>query len=56
MKLISYILYLVHVTGVYNTHGMISHLPPQQQNNVQRPGSAQNSVAYGYEPTPSPIG
>lgn len=33
---------------------MISHLPPQ--NNVQRPGSAHNSVSYGYEPTPSPIG
>lgn len=41
--------------NVYNTHGMIGHLQ-QAQNNVQRPGSAQNSVAYGYESTASPIG
>lgn len=40
--------------NVYNTHGMIGHL--QTQNNVQRPGSAQNSVPYGYESTASPIG
>lgn len=29
---------------------------PQPPNNIQqRPNSAQNSVQYGYEPTPSPI-
>lgn len=40
--------------AVYNTHSMIPHI--QGQNNVQRPSSAQNTVAYNYEPTPSPIG
>jgi aryl hydrocarbon receptor nuclear translocator len=51
--------------NVYNPHGLMPHIPtqsqPQQQsqpqtsNNIQRPNSAQNSVSYGYEPTPSPI-
>lgn len=41
---------------VYNTHSMIGgHI--QGQNNVQRPGSAQNPVPYNYETaTHSPLG
>lgn len=44
--------------SVYNTHGMISHIQQgqQQQNNVQRPPSAQNTVPYNYESTHSPLG
>lgn len=42
--------------NVYNTHGMIPHIHQAPQNNiVQRPASEQNSVAYGYEQTQSPI-
>ncbi|XP_039961541.1 aryl hydrocarbon receptor nuclear translocator homolog [Bactrocera tryoni] len=48
--------------GMYATHGMIgSHIPPQsgmtgqQSNNVPRPGSAQNAVAYNYDATHSPL-
>jgi aryl hydrocarbon receptor nuclear translocator len=54
--------------NVYNPHGMMPHnIPPQStqsqqqqsqpqaSNNIQRPNSAQNSVSYGYEATPSPI-
>lgn len=40
--------------GVYNAHGMMSHIPPTN-NVVQRPGSEQTSVPYGYEANPSPI-
>lgn len=38
--------------SVYNTHGMISHIP-SQNNVVQRPNSAQNSIAYQTSPTPA---
>ncbi|XP_037031345.1 aryl hydrocarbon receptor nuclear translocator homolog isoform X1 [Bradysia coprophila] len=38
--------------AVYNTHGMISHIPAQN-NVVQRPNSAQNSIAYQTSPTPA---
>lgn len=40
--------------SVYNAHGMMSHIPPQN-NVVQRAASEQNSVPYGYEANPSPI-
>ncbi|XP_054747469.1 aryl hydrocarbon receptor nuclear translocator homolog [Anastrepha obliqua] len=49
--------------GMYTAHGMIgTHIPPQsalaaqQANNVARPGSAQNPVAYNYDATHSPLG
>lgn len=49
---------------IFNALGLMSHIAvPQQQtpqpqapNSIQqRPNSAQNSVQYNYEPTPSPI-
>ncbi|KAG5684802.1 hypothetical protein PVAND_014015 [Polypedilum vanderplanki] len=47
----------------YNPHGLMSHItvPPQATPQApnssiqQRPNSAQNTVQYHYEPTPSPI-
>lgn len=48
--------------SIYNTHGMLNaHIQPQTQlsqqpNSVQRPGSAQNAVAYSYDTTHSPLG
>lgn len=50
-------------TQPYNPHGLMSHIavPPQATSQApntsiqQRPNSAQNTVQYHYEPTPSPI-
>lgn len=49
-------------TQPYNPHGLMSHIAvppqaaPQATNSIQqRPNSAQNTVQYHYEPTPSPI-